>query len=429
MIAAKRHVGVVVCLFAAVIVGCRKKPPDHAAFRLDNGLRVDLFATKAGETAALALLFDVGADHDPPGQSGMARLVEHLFTTAGVSDKPARTRQQLEQRYGQAFLSATGADFTLYAVEVPAGLITDEIDDVGLRMSRLSVTENDFTRERTRLLGELATIQTRDVSAAMNRAAESLRPSRGGGVRGGVAGEIAKLTRDQVDAFRQAHYGGSTAQLLITGRFDIDEISKRIRAAFGPALAAKAPAPSAAAGSRVTGTLVMSEAPTAMALAVPVPEPKDPLYAPFLVLAMRVTRGDNAARTWKADFAPLARPDILFVTAPLPTGQPPEAAAGKVRADVEGVVGAPLGGDEAAQAIDRFGELLSMTAMTAKTVAAGPFETAFAAGRRAQLGIDGPALAQALRAVTPDQLAAAAKLFGAANSTAVLMSAKPAPRP
>jgi hypothetical protein len=409
-------------------VGCKKKPPEHAAFRLDNGLRVDLFATKTGDNAALALLFDVGADHDPPGQSGMAHLVERLFATCGVSDKPARTREQLDQRYGQGFLSATGADFTLYAVEVPGGRITEEIDEAGLRMSRLSVTENDLTRERTRLLKEVAAMQERDaVTAAMNRAAESLRPSRGGGMRGGVAAEIAKLKLSEVEAFRQEHYGGATARLLITGHFDVDEISKRIRAAFSPALAGKPPAARPPAGARVTGTLVMSEAPTAMALAVPVPEPKDPLYAPFLALAARVTRGDNAAQTWRADFAPLARPDILFVTAPLPPGQPPEEAAAKIRAAVNGVVSAPLAADEGAHTIEKFGELLGMTELPAKTVAAGPFESAFAAGRRAQLGIDGPALAKAAHALTADQIAAAAKLFDVASSTAVLMGVKAAP--
>src|SRR5262245_41015194 len=75
--------------------GCQKKPAE-AHFRLDNGLRVDLYATSRGDNAAYALLFDVGADHDPAGRSGMAHLVEHLFSTAGRGGKPARTVEQLQ---------------------------------------------------------------------------------------------------------------------------------------------------------------------------------------------------------------------------------------------------------------------------------------------------------------------------------------------
>ena len=51
--------------------------------------------------------------------------------------KPARTIEQWKARYGHDWRAATGADYTLYAVEVPAGRILEEIDDAALRMSRL----------------------------------------------------------------------------------------------------------------------------------------------------------------------------------------------------------------------------------------------------------------------------------------------------
>jgi len=410
-------------LLATLSAGCNKKVTD-AHFRLENGLRVDLLATPKGDKAALVLLFDVGADHDPAGRSGMAHLVEHLIATAGGPDRPARTISQLEARYGHGFHAETGADFTLYAVEVPSERIIEELDDAALRMSRLAPTENDLAREKTRLFNEVATLQERDATAAaMTRAAESLHPSRGGGLRGGVAAELDKLTLDEVESFRRSHYGATTARLVIAGHFDLQDVLKRVRAEFDDAPTGKMPAARAPAASRVTGTLVMNEAPTAVALAVPVPEPRDPTYPAFLVAASRVTAPGDTARTWKADFAPLARPDILFVGGPLPKGQPAEPAAARLRAEISGIVGAPLAADEPARAVDTYGDALGMTAPSAKAIADAPFETAFAMGRRAQMGIDGAALAQATRAVTADQLAAAAKLFDATHSTAVLTAA------
>src|SRR5262245_30057359 len=91
MAVGNRHAALALVAFALLAGGCRKKSPTEAHFRLDTGLRVDLYATSRGEKAALALLFDVGADHDPPGRSGMAHLVEHLLVTSGRAGKPGRT--------------------------------------------------------------------------------------------------------------------------------------------------------------------------------------------------------------------------------------------------------------------------------------------------------------------------------------------------
>ncbi|HMF43005.1 MAG TPA: insulinase family protein [Polyangia bacterium] len=388
-------------------------------------MRVELLATPGGDKAALALLFDVGADHDPAGRSGMAHLVEHLFSTAGVGEKSARTIKQLQEQVGHGFHAITGSDYTLYAMEVPAGRIMEEMDDAALRMSRLTPKESDLTRERARLLDEIATAQERDApAAAMLRAAEAVRPSRAGGMREGVAAEVGAITLDEAEAFRRAHYGGATARLIVAGRFDLEEATKRIKAAFAGVPGGKVAEPRPAAGSKVTGTLVMGDAPSALAVAVPAPATRDPLYAAFLALAARVLDPPAGTRTWKADFAPLARPEVLFVQSQIAPGEPAEPAAARVRTEVDAVVGGPATGDESDRVLARFGSTLGMTPTSAEACAAQPFECAFAAGRRAQLGVDGSALAQAVRSITPEQLAAAAKLFGASNSAAVIAGGK-----
>jgi hypothetical protein len=418
-------VGAFLSVLALCGAGCRKKPPSQASFRLDNGLRVELLATSGGDKAALTLLFDIGADDDPPRQSGMARLVGQLFATAGGGGRPSRTFEQLAARYGRNFHASTAADHTVYGVEVPAERIMEEMDDAAARMSHLDPTENDLAREKRRLLSEIATMQGSDpMASAMFRAAESVRPSRGGGLRGGVAAEIEAITLDDAEAFRRAHYGGATARLIVAGHFDADEVARHIKAVFAGAPGGKVANPRPPASAKVTGTLVMGDAPSAVALAVPAPAPRDPAYAAFLALALRLTAPGGAARAWKADFAPLARPEVLFVTAAIPTGQPPEPFAARVRGEVTAIVTAVPAPDESERVRETFGGRLGMTPVDAKACAAEPYETAFAAGRRAQLGIDGPALAQAAGAIAPQQLAAAAKLFDANNSAAVLTGGK-----
>ena len=85
-----------------------------------------------------------------------------------------------------------------------------------------------------------------------------------------------------------------------------------------------------------------------------------------------------------------------------------------MRAEVAAIVGAPLAADEPARALARFGAQLGIAP------SAAPRETAFAAGRLLQLGVDAKALERAVGAVTQDQLTAAARLFDAKSSTAVI---------
>jgi zinc protease len=410
MTSATRRVSLVVCGFAlalGLVAGCRKKAAE-TRFKLDNGLRVELAPMTEGDQVALVVLFDVGADHDPPGRSGMAHLVERLFATAGREGKPDRTVQ-----------TRTGADFTFYGLSVAPPRLDDEIDDTVMRLSTLAPTEADLARERPRLLEQVAQMQERDaMMAATTKASEAVRPSAGNGVRGGIASEIQAMTLPEIEAFRRAHYGAATARLVIAGRFDLDEVSKRVRAAFSSVPAGKPPQARPPAGSRVTGTQVMGDLPSAVVLAVPVPEPKDPSYAAFVVLATRVSTHMSPGQTWKANFAPFARPDTLLITSIIPPNQPPEPFAEKMRADVSALVKAPLAADDADHAVMKFGGVLGLRP------AATALETAFSLGRRRQLGIDAAALDHALHAVTAAQLAAAGQLFDTKSSVAVLAGGK-----
>jgi predicted Zn-dependent peptidase len=408
---APRQVLVAFCLVAwlsasLTLAGCRKQVT-ASLFQLDSGLRAEIVATPRGHRAALTLLFDVGADNDPAGRSGMSHLVGYLMRGQAGSDWQVHC----------------GADYTALSVVVPAGRLPDEIETAALRIGHPIVREGDLASERPRLLRDLAADERDPATAAKTRAAEAVRPSRGGGLRGGVPAEIEAITLPEVEAFQRMHFGAATLRVLATGLVDMEETTKRIKAGFADVPAGKAPPARPPAASTVTGTLVMGDAPTAAALAVPVPAPKDPLYPAFLVLAARVTAADPA-RTWQGDFAPLARPDVLFVTTTLAANQPAEPAAAQMRTAVSAVVTAPLAPDEIKRAIEAYGPAMGMVTPSPDAWAATPAELGFAAGRRAQLGVDGKALAQAVASVTPEQLAAAAKLFDAKSSAAVIAGGK-----
>lgn len=372
---------------AIALPACKKAKPARLhedSFQLGNGLEVDLVSGPCGDGADVALVFAVGADHDPPGRSG---LVEVVARAAGRG------------------LTAA-ADHTALALPASGDRLADELDGVAAWLARPEPGPIDAAR--TEALAALARRRGGDaLETARTFAAESVHPSAGGGWRGGVAGELAAVEPAEAAAFWQAHLRPGVARLVVVGRFDPEVIGARIEASFTPIAAGTAPPPRAPADATVTGVLVMGPAPAAVALAVPAPPPSSPSYAAFLVLAARLP---------DADYDPIARPDVLLVTAPIAPGAPAEARAAALRDEVAAIVARPLTPADVTAARTRFAAFLGAPAACRTDRRA----FALARARRAQLGVDGAALDQALGAVTAAQLAEAAARFDGKHSAAVI---------
>ena len=80
---------------------------------LDNGLRLILAPVPDSGGVALLVLFRIGGDHDPAGQSGLAHLVEHMLVTAANPAAPARTADEWMKRYPLGWNAQTGSDYTV----------------------------------------------------------------------------------------------------------------------------------------------------------------------------------------------------------------------------------------------------------------------------------------------------------------------------
>lgn len=371
------------------------------SFRLPNGLEVELASGPCGDEVALALLFAVGPDHDPPARSGAASVVQRLVAARGAAGRVEM-----------------GSGHTLYSVVVPADQLESELDDVAAWMRGLALSDEELARARAEVLEEIARRRGGDATlTATSFAAESLQPSRGEGWRVGIAEEVASLDVAQVEAFYAA-YGPRNARLVVVGAFDRAEVRARVESVFG-ALPEGAPAVLRDPGtSTVRGTLVMGEAPSALAVAVAAPAPSEPLFPAFLVLAERLLA--SSAPEWDAAYDSLTAPETLFVTAPIPPGAPAEPTAAGIRAALAPLLAEPLAPAELAAAERRFGLLLGVNAHKPATCALDARGNAVARARRAQLGLAEVPLRAALAATTQEQLEDAARLFEPRRTAAVI---------
>ena len=380
------------------------------AARLANGLSAELVTGPCGDSAAVVVLLPVGIDHDPPGRSGLVRLLGRLLATAAPAGGP-RTVE-------------TGNDSTLYAVTTTGDQVLQELDGVARWLAKPPVDEASLARERAPMLEELGKLTGTDAAmTALSLAEEGVAPTRGNGKRRGVAAEVSAITVAEAQAFWEAHFAAGNARLWVAGRYDTVKTRAHLDAAFGSLAAGKPPTLREPGDASVRGTLVMGDAPTAVAIAVPAPAPADPLHAPFVALAARILEKPSAPRTWEVSYDPLKRPDLLFVTGPVGQAEQPEPAAGRMRDEVKAVLSRPLDAEDIARARRTFP--LYVGPLTDPAVcAADPRAFAAARARRTQLGIDGTALEKALESVSKEQLEEAAKLFEVKKTAAVIAGGK-----
>jgi predicted Zn-dependent peptidase len=390
----------------------------ESSFALANGLKVEVVAAPHAEKVAVLMSYEIGLDYDPPGRSGLANLLGRLLPTCAAPGRPVRTREELAARYGSSLRVQSGNDHLTVAVTVPTGWLDEELDDFAARMGALEIEEADLERERPALLLELARSRGGDAGlAAAGFAAEAIRPTRGGW-RGGVPVEIARITPEEAESHWIDHGKPANARLVIVGDVDAARVRARVEAAFGriPAGAPATRRPPAA--SRVTGTLVMGDAPSVVALAVGAPAPSEADYAPFVVLAARLSGG---VHPWKAAYPPFG--DVLLVTGAVKPDERPDDAAARIHQEVTWLLAAKPTASELRAAEAAYG-----LSWEAEVCAHDPAAVAWLKARAAQLRVDGRALAQALEAVGPAQLADAARRFDKDRVAAVVAGgAIPAP--
>lgn len=408
-----------VAMMFAGATSCRcsgDQPPTEAptkptlskqSFRLDNGLEADLASGACGDSVALVVLVPSGLNHDPPGRSGLAQLAGRILAASASEGRAERSVQ-------------TGSDFTVYSVVVPGDRLLDELEDIATWMKTVP-TEADLGRERASLLADIAALNGADASAtAVRLADEALDPARGEGKRLGIASEVEAITLEELQTFWRAHFAPGAARIHVAGRFEPDPVRARVEGAFSRLPAGTQPALREPTNATVKGTLVMGEAPSAVGIAVPAPSTTDALFGPFLVLAARLSSEDAAGQTWDATYAPLTRPELLFISGPVGPAEQPEPAAARIRAEVAALLTEPLSPDDVKKARSAFQLFIDPELLDPELCAKDARAFAIARARRAQLKLEGSALLKGIEATTQAQLEEAASLFDAKHSAAVI---------
>jgi zinc protease len=395
----------------------RTAEPGSERFELANGLTAILRPIEGVKSIALVVLYSIGGDHDPEGKSGLAHMVEHVYATAAAGDQKARTAEEFAGRYPEGTNGQTGDRYTVFSTVFPEKELDTELKDAAARMGDLRVTAADLERERPRLLEEIDNMFAAfPALAAMNNARELVRPTPGGGRRGGIPAHVKNITVQDIQAFYTRFYKPRNAIVALSGAVDPAAVRERITADFGRLPSGEnIPAPRDGEGPRrgeIREIKVRSPAGDVQPIACvayAAPPPDNELYAPFLVLVARLWAagaklGGDGPTGSPVYFTPMDDGAVVAISAVVRPGETSAQASRRIEAFVAETIEPRLQPFELMTARQQFGFLLGLVKLSDNLLANNPYGVAFALGRREQLAMAPAELRRAWDAITDDQL-------------------------
>lgn len=387
-------------------------------FQLDNGLKVFLRPVKGAEATFLNVVYSIGSDHDPEGQSGLTHWIEHLYLTAASGAEKARTVGELMGQDTGEVNGQTGDRYTVLATGFPAEKLEEQLKYAAARMGDLRITPADLDRERTRLLEEVGNMFGGfPFVAASNHARELVRPTPFGSARnGGSPDQIQSIKIDDIQQFYKRYYKPRNAIVALAGDFDPARARKLISTRFAAIPSGEAAPAAHEPGKPKFGTIrelsVASSVPNAepmACIAFLAPGPGSELYAPFLVLIMRLWNGaqkldERGAFGSPVFFTPLDDGAIVSVSFKVRPGESAAKAIGRINAFVAETIAPKLQADDIVATRNDLGPVLDFIDVPEQFLAGNPYGVAFSLARREQLGLDPARLNRALDKVTERDL-------------------------
>lgn len=412
------------------ITSCARHPL-VTEYQLSNGLEVIIIAVKKAELVSLVTLYSIGEFSDPPGKSGMAHLIEHLYITSAAGKFPSRSIDRFMTDYPKGWNAQTGMDYTVIATVFPKRQLDTELGLAAARMKSLDITENDLNREIPRLEKELENMYGGiPALASQNLSAGILLGSQLKGRKGGMIEQIRTITVDELRARVSTFYKPVNAQIIISGPVEPEKVRKRIEGLFsniqtGVPVPAKTITPSLTHEKLQIKDVTPSfpNAQSCVALSYRAPSPADRSYPAFLVLVHRLQVNSEQLK-FLVFYAPLDRPEVISLVLPVENQESPEAALDRLESLVDEIRTRKIDNEEIKASRRNFNFMFCRETYPNSVLARDPYGVAFTMGRKKQLGISGDTLMRQIDTVTKEELSAAGEYFTLEKSAAAIVKVK-----
>ena len=200
---------------------------------LSNGMRILISGNAPGHWFAYALAYPVGSADSPPGQSGIAHMVEHLMFR-GAPGYVDGSIDRLMTEAGVNYNAWTSQDLTLYHGKGHLDAFDLVMDIEAARMSGIEVDPDGFAAERDVVATErVQHIDSNPTELAWAQASARLFPNHPYGIAIiGNSDDIRSYSLENCLKFHREFYGPSSAVLAVAGSMDPDRALDVIAAKF-----------------------------------------------------------------------------------------------------------------------------------------------------------------------------------------------------
>lgn len=412
------------------------QPPTHE-FTLDNGLRVLVRQDHRAPVAVVMVWYKVGSIDEPPGMTGISHMLEHMLFKDTKHLSPG-DYSSLVARFGGQSNAFTAYEYTGYYQQYEATRLPLALELEAERMANLRIDDDEFFRELQVVLEERRQRTDDNPNAlAWEKFTGILSP--GQGYAHPIIGwrqEIEQYQPEMAEHWYERWYMPGNAILVVAGDVDVDEVRALTERFFGSIPARDVPArpePRQAdiAGERRLNLAMPVQVPTLyMGWNLPSLLTADDSHE-FYALSMlsgvldggrsarferNLVRGQRLAAGAGASYRGLARGDGALIVSASPTpGTSLDELEAAIEAEIRAIAETPPDITE----LDRVrAQVLSSHVFGQDSL----FGQAMELGYLSVLGIDWrlrAGMAEALAAVTPEDVSAVARRYLTSERRAV----------
>ena len=201
---------------------------------LSNGLRIVHHEDPTTQMVAVNVLYNVGARHEDPEQTGYAHLLEHLMFEGSINIPNYDTHVQLAGGENNAW---TSNDLTNYYIALPCSNVETAFWLESDRMQGLALTQESVEVQKGVVIEEFKQRHLNrpygDVQHLIRAMAYKVHPYRWPTI-GLCVEHIEQATLESVMDFYHRHYTPSNAILSVSGGISFGEVVKLAEKWFGP---------------------------------------------------------------------------------------------------------------------------------------------------------------------------------------------------
>lgn len=203
-------------------------------YQLDNGLKVLLFPDQTKETVTVNITYNVGSKHENYGETGMAHLLEHLVFkgTPKHKDIPAELSSHGARPNGTTWTDRTNYFETFAATDEN---INWALSMEASRMVDSFIAKKDLDSEMTVVRNEFERGENSPFRVTLQRATAAAYSWHNYGKSTiGARSDLENVPIERLKAFYKKYYQPDNATLIVAGKFENDDMLKRVVKNFGP---------------------------------------------------------------------------------------------------------------------------------------------------------------------------------------------------